>query len=823
MMLRRTLPHLAWALVAACTTGPAGGAGPDVLVPGGGDGARWWGAGDAGPRGSDGAGGTGSPADGALELPGDGADGSPGSAPDTAALDGAGPGADVATPDALPADAGPPDATPPDTGTQDAQPDGVAAEDTAAAPDTAAPPPCPDAACDDGDPCTLDTCEGGACDHVPRALLPCADPPCPVNGGCLYTIDKGALSPGERLLVGTLQGVLAQHRPGIFVTGAPGDPIFADDLTSYGVTLHPAPSLAWLLERFAPALSGTVLCDLHTDSQNVASTLAGIWGAVAVTPDLVPLAQQAGLPQLLDARGKDEKWAWAQLAPEVAHGIAVEQTEQAPFHELLHDFAVASRAFVYYDGPSSAFRKTVAAGVGPTPLVYGWGAGDEHAFAKGVSQGGGSVVAADWSSNLSVFSRVEVPPLKQKPAPPLPPLDPGAHYVAFVMSDGDNIQFYQNALRQPSWWGSPVRGTVPMTWEASPALSMAAPSILAWYYADASPLDTFVAGPSGTGYCFPGYHADLSASVAQTAATMAATDLRVVSILNDGSGLEAADPYLDQPGIEAAIYKDFADYDAKKGELRWRNGKPAMAYRYLLWKSANAADSPEGVAAAINAAPHAPASTAASYSLVNVHAWSAWPGGPFGDTPMAAVKHTVSLLAPHVRVVSAEELLGHLAASLGPPGACGDGTCGGGETCATCPGDCDACPVLTFEAETDLSHQMGYPDKGGWAAATATESPGHLCYGPYTKAVAAGPHTATFVLMVDVADATNDKVATIDVHDAAGGGILAIEDIHRHDFGAPWAWHPFALPFTAPPGATLETRVYWHDTSYVSVDKVIVQ
>ena len=60
---------------------------------------------------------------------------------------------------------------------------------------------------------------------------------------------------------------------------------------------------------------------------------------------------------------------------------------------------------------------------------------------------------------------------------PLTPLLPcaaaghGKHKVAFLMSDGDNIQWMYNTFAvQPSWWASPDRGKVPLGWTVSPGL-----------------------------------------------------------------------------------------------------------------------------------------------------------------------------------------------------------------------------------------------------------------------------------------------------------------------------------------------------------------
>jgi hypothetical protein len=53
------------------------------------------------------------------------------------------------------------------------------------------------------------------------------------------------------------------------------------------------------------------------------------------------------------------------------------------------------------------------------------------------------------------------------------------HQVAFLMSDGDNVQWlFNNFVTDPNnWWGSPARGQVPLGWTLSPALVDLGPAV----------------------------------------------------------------------------------------------------------------------------------------------------------------------------------------------------------------------------------------------------------------------------------------------------------------------------------------------------------
>jgi hypothetical protein len=88
--------------------------------------------------------------------------------------------------------------------------------------------------------------------------------------------------------------------------------------------------------------------------------------------------------------------------------------------------------------------------------------------------------------------------------------DPTKTYVAFVVGDGDNIQFIMatrnNWLRQRmADCEQPDNSCEPITWSISPHLAHIAPDILEWYYemSRRTGKDTFILPPSGHLYAYP--------------------------------------------------------------------------------------------------------------------------------------------------------------------------------------------------------------------------------------------------------------------------------------------------------------------------------
>ncbi|MBZ4375213.1 hypothetical protein [Corallococcus sp. AS-1-6] len=132
--------------------------------------------------------------------------------------------------------------------------------------------------------------------------------------------------------------------------------------------------------------------------------------------------------------------------------------------------------------------------------------------------------------------------------------------------------------------------------------------------------------------------------------------------------------------------------------------------------------------------------------------------------------------------------------------------------------------TFTYEAETDLNHGIGYADASGWAANVASQSTGHLTYGPYATNWGSGAGKAVFRLMVDDTTYNNLTVATIDIYCYDTDKVLATHDILRGDFAHPFQYQDFALWFdlTTCSNQRVETRVRWLDRAFMNIDKVTV-
>jgi hypothetical protein len=487
------------------------------------------------------------------------------------------------------------------------------------------------------------------------------DPP-PSRLRELWVIPHARLSAAEQVLAQTLQGVVGRERPRIWLRSGSMYAVVEEQLRREGVTLREVSSVWELVRQFRREVRGAVLYRLGTPGLNAATSLCGVLDAVAVEESLRERAEAGGLKVLADARagrprdsaGGEERDVFTRYRDRFARGVLVEQSPGKPGH--LRDFAVARRAFTFF-ATDPAFRTEVARALGPQALVYGWG-DDEHRWVSGLSRANATGVPADWSLNLSALQKLPAGRLRRPRRPELKAQD-GVRTIAFVMSDGDNIQWLcGNFVGNRRYWDSPLRGTFPMTWEVSPLLAEVAPRVLQHLYATAKETDAFIAGPGAPGYTFPHLQPDPAALARQAAPLFRRADLAVASVLNVNEGhLRETAPLLSLREVEGVIYKAYSPYHRHRGEIYWHAGKPCVSYRFVLWEGLMG---PEELAREVARMPAAPRTDPNSFALVNVHAWSY---GEIGG-PLEAVRRAIDLLPPGTRVVTADQVIALLRANF---------------------------------------------------------------------------------------------------------------------------------------------------------------
>jgi len=257
-------------------------------------------------------------------------------------------------------------------------------------------------------------------------------------------------------------------------------------------------------------------------------------------------------------------------------------SEQKEPYGFLRDYAVANRAMVFWLESNvteeRALFERILAAVEPGTPYLGWFSNDVAGEFTGVeitSSYGVYVLAADWFSNMTVFSgtKLTAPAPKQKAK--APELE-NKIYVTYVYSEGDNLQYNQHRMRV--LWDDPNRGKVPINWTSNPLLYDAAPAFLDYYFRTATPNDQIIAGPSGAGYFYPNVWPDNSfpTFLRETYPYLQKTGMTIPYVLNRISGDNVplsdrkADAYKEKyhvPGL-------FLSWEGRHGVEVLDNGMP---------------------------------------------------------------------------------------------------------------------------------------------------------------------------------------------------------------------------------------------------------
>lgn len=462
----------------------------------------------------------------------------------------------------------------------------------------------------------------------------------------LWVITHRDMSPAEQLLAQTLQGITAGNADKRIWLRAPGIyEVVLQGMKMDGVKIHEAKSVWEIVNEFKPDIKGAIVCKIGTDSLNVATSLCGPKGCVAVDESLLDLAKSNGLAVVEDVRGMDDATAMTKYKDLFKHGVVVSQENRIAGH--LRDFAVARHA--YTCGTNPAFVKEAAAEFGPEALVFGWGR--EREWVTGISSANATSVPADWALNLSVMEQLPAGKLESPKDAPVKTED-NVRYIAFVMSDGDNLQWFCGGFFDgPRFWGNPLRGEFPITWEIPVSAAEFAPRALRYAYNTATRNDSFVTGAGVPGYTYPHLQPDRVALAKSAAPYLRKADLPVVGVINDNAGtLQETFPILELPEVKGVLYKAYNPYDGMHGALIWHKGKPCISFKFDLRENRQP---PAKIAEEVAKMPASPTTDEGSYALVTVLAWG------YQDTggPMEAVRRTIELLPKNTRVVSANQLV----------------------------------------------------------------------------------------------------------------------------------------------------------------------
>lgn len=354
-------------------------------------------------------------------------------------------------------------------------------------------------------------------------------------------------SAAEMYLFSSLKGVVNRTQPRIF--SYEGD-AFAEGPYTWMQSLGLAwtePANKWdLITKYRSEISGLIVYDpAQNHTVNLATTLAKDKKALIASPSLLARLTAApyNLPVLLDLRGQFTsklqvyQTLFTTYWPSIDHRVLIGLSPEA--HQAsLREYATALGAAVIWLDPNIAgesellnnFLASMPAGAN----FMGWWPEEEAGITR-ASNYGIATIASDYTSNLTVHSgmprTVNVKPITPKPSVQ------NKIYVAFILSDGDNLQYVEHLMRK--LWNNPDRGFVPIGWTVSPAMLDAMPGALNYYHQTSTNNDNLISGPSGYGYAYPNNFPNqtlLNQFVSKTEDYNRRAGLRVVTIWNTITG-----------------------------------------------------------------------------------------------------------------------------------------------------------------------------------------------------------------------------------------------------------------------------------------------
>ncbi len=359
---------------------------------------------------------------------------------------------------------------------------------------------------------------------VPRTYAT-LQPKMPPPARHLYVADIRAMTPDQQLLLTSLQGIVNRTQPRIYLISGDTDRFWLQQMQNQGSTDEPieVSDPLSLVTTFRTSIKGAVVPDPKVYiSPSIAATFAGLDDVVVATP---ALAAQLNLPIKNDLRGcfKDDADAlhyvrttlMSRLNPYLSICLDPPMLGNGSLDQII---AAKGLAF-WITGPKQqnlpganmnaelAEIKAIFARQPLNSVVRGfWWHGDGYGLdeSAGVSLGsrfGKVTVVSDYVRNFSVLSGVPKASLQQKKQASAPVLDSSKVYIAFTMSDGDNVSTWFGYFRK--YFEDPLHGTIPIGWGMAPGLLDVAPSMAQWYYDRSTPNDEFICDVSGAAYIYP--------------------------------------------------------------------------------------------------------------------------------------------------------------------------------------------------------------------------------------------------------------------------------------------------------------------------------
>ncbi len=434
-------------------------------------------------------------------------------------------------------------------------------------------------------------------------------------------------------------------------------------------------------------------------SINVATSLAGILKAILIEEGQEARAKELGLTMLLDAREISQEECFKRWRDQFNRHMLCTQDPKVPHCRAM---AIAHNSFVFYSlGP---LAQEAMEWLEPPSPVLGWNCGDEFSQTVIPSEYGHFQTATNWCLNLpllSAGSELAQPAKIRNIDPAKIDWTDKRKAAAFVMSDGDNVQWLMGGFflqSEASYWNSPAHGKFPFGWTSclTQIVQVCPPTLE--FAAQTQPANSALI-EFGGGYYYPDHFGkrrtdqDLLAKHARKVwANMELAGSKILCVnCRDLASKEASHAFeifvQEMPGLWGILAIQYAPYEGGDGKVFWVKRTdgieiPVVTAKYALWGNANTLGprigTPAKVARLINkSSQEAIAGEPQTGDWTIVHAWSYFKHAPGADEDaenlpqesavsqggvrgVTPVEWCVERLAPSIHVVTPEELVWRL-------------------------------------------------------------------------------------------------------------------------------------------------------------------
>ena len=444
-------------------------------------------------------------------------------------------------------------------------------------------------------------------------------------------------------------------------------------------------------------IKGYILCSLsNEESVTVATIAAHVYRSVIVDISFEDQIKTLGYQMTYNAVNKSLSDGWAEFKDSCNNDALI---LMPTLTGNLKSYAIAHRLMVVnynksYSSASLGNNKSLFADVlnwlKPLSPVIGWEQNvSEDTFVDLVSQSGNMMVAADWTSNLTFMSagyQNNQSGLAKVTNPKNINYNDTLRYASFFLTDGDNIQWMMNNFRNSTYYLNPDNQSVKMSYGLPVCnLGMIAPYQLSRLLSEQTP-EGSVMEFCGGGY----YYADdfginkgsltfLNNLALKVGHHMRQHRVKVLGLFcKDVKSDQAKNAYqayiTNNDQLVGIIAVQYDPYTGGNGNIMWfKNTKgyyiPVVTVRYSVWNSGsneNNQGTPAYIAGLLNKS--IPSGDVNNYSLIDVHAWSAFSdtgtsadllaednnGTSYGASP---AKWCMNRLSSKVKVVNTEELI----------------------------------------------------------------------------------------------------------------------------------------------------------------------